>query len=129
MLSVESQKKLKTLKPKLAEVLTELSKIVDFTIIEGVRTPERQKELLAQGKSTTLNSKHIADPKDGLSSAVDIIVNPIKWDDSARNYYFAGFVRGYAEAKGVKLRNGSDWDGDFDVKDQTFNDLVHFELL
>ena len=41
---------------------------------------------------------------------------------------FAGYVQGVAEQLGIKIRWGGDWDSDFDFKDQTFNDLVHFEL-
>ena len=32
---------------------------IDFGVSEGVRTVERQKQLVAEGKSTTMNSKHI----------------------------------------------------------------------
>lgn len=31
----------------------------DFSVIEGLRSMERQRQLVAQGKSQTLNSKHI----------------------------------------------------------------------
>lgn len=42
----------------------------DFTLVEGLRSPERQASLLASGASRTLNSYHLAGP-DGLSRAVD----------------------------------------------------------
>ncbi|MGL5735297.1 MAG: M15 family metallopeptidase, partial [Beijerinckiaceae bacterium] len=32
---------------------------IDFTVIEGLRTVERQKELVAKGASKTMNSRHI----------------------------------------------------------------------
>ena len=41
---------------------------------------------------------------------------------------FGSFVRGVAYKMGVEIRWGGDWDGDFDLKDQTFMDLVHFEI-
>jgi hypothetical protein len=44
--------------------------------------------------------------------------------------YFAGFVMGLATAMnlGDRIRWGGDWDGDHELTDQTFDDLVHFEM-
>ena len=52
-----SRKRLKGVKPELVNVLNELIKIMDVTIIEGVRSQERQNELVAQGASKTKYSK------------------------------------------------------------------------
>lgn len=46
-----------------------------------------------------------------------------------RFYHFAGFVLATAARLGTPIRWGGDWDGDGDFMDQTFDDLVHFELL
>ena len=54
-----SKQRLKGVKPELVNVLNELVKIMDVTIIEGLRTEARQMELLAQGKSKTKYSKHL----------------------------------------------------------------------
>ena len=43
-------------------------------------------------------------------------------------YHFADYVRGIAEGMGIKIRWGSDWNGNFDLKDQNFYDLLHFEV-
>ncbi len=43
--------------------------------------------------------------------------------------YFAGLVRGIAVSWGVKIRWGGDWDMDGDLKDNSFDDLVHFEIV
>ena len=51
---------------KRAIQLTEM----DFVVIEGVRTLERQKELLADNKTQTLDSKHIT------GNAVDLLALP-----------------------------------------------------
>ncbi len=62
----------------------------------------------------------IAEPKYGL----------VRWKgvwNLCRFYYFAGFVMGTAAAMGVRLRWGGDWDGDTELDDQKFRDLVHFE--
>ena len=42
-----SRKRLKGVDAKLVNVLNELIKIMDVTVIEGLRSAERQKELLA----------------------------------------------------------------------------------
>jgi uncharacterized protein YcbK (DUF882 family) len=54
-----SKERLKGVDPRLVKVLNELIKIMDVTIIEGVRSKERQEQLLAQGKTKTKYSKHI----------------------------------------------------------------------
>ena len=69
-------------------------------------------------------SKHNQEP----SLAVDVAPWPIDWNDSHRFYHFAGFVLGIAAALNIRLRWGGDWDSDFDLRDQTFFDLPHFEL-
>ena len=41
---------------------------------------------------------------------------------------FAGFVLGVANQMGINLRWGGDWDQDFEVQDNKFDDFPHFEL-
>ena len=48
-----SKERLKGVKPELVNVLNELVKIMDVTVIEGLRTKERQEELVASGASKT----------------------------------------------------------------------------
>jgi len=110
----------------MARLVTLVAEHMNISLIEGVRTLERQKELLANKKTTTLNSKHLPNYQ-GNSGAVDMAPYPIDWDDTHQMYMFGGFVRGVAVSNGIPIRAGQDWDGDFDLKDQTFNDLVHFE--
>lgn len=57
--SQRSENNLKGVKPQLVAVVRralELSS-VDFGITEGLRTQERQKQLYAEGKSQTMNSR------------------------------------------------------------------------
>ena len=69
--------------------------------------------------------------------AVDVAPYPIEWKNTKRFYHFAGFVKGaFRElqnsgeiSKNWKLRWGGDWDSDNDLDDQSFMDLVHFELV
>jgi hypothetical protein len=55
--------------------------------------------------------------------------------DLEQIYHFVGFVQGVASKlydQGLilhKLRSGADWNDNKNIKDQTFNDLMHFELI
>lgn len=95
----------------------------DCTILEGRRSKERQEQLVAEGKSKTLLSKHL------IGRAVDVMPYPVDWNDTKRNYAFCGYVRGIADMLGVKVRAGHDWDMDWQFKDQTFHDVPHWELV
>lgn len=131
--SRSSATKLQTCHKDLQTIFEEVIKYVDCTILEGARTLERQKELVKEGKSKTLKSMHIPGAN-GVSMAVDVAAYPIDWDDEGRNYLFAGLVLGIAKMLKYQgritheLRLGADWDRDLDTDDQTFDDLVHFEL-
>ena len=95
----------------------------DCSIIYGLRTEAEQARLVAQGLSKTMNSKHL------VGKALDIAPYPIDWNNTKRFYYFAGMVLAVAKEMGLKIRWGGDWDMDNDLDDQTFMDLVHFELI
>ena len=105
----------------------------DHSLIEGFRPHERQDHLFATGKSKVAwpNSKHNTWPSD----AVDAIPYPFKseWWNSEKYFHvwaeWGSWVKGFAAANGVLLRWGFDWDGDFDLKDQTFYDGPHFEVV
>jgi len=77
------------------------------------------------------NGKHNTTP----SMAADIAPYPIDWEDSGRFYFFAGYVscvavKLFAEGKIThRVRWGGDWDSDRHMDDQSFDDLVHFELV
>ena len=117
-----SKQRLKGVDTKLVNVLNELIKIMDVTIIEGLRTQERQDELVAKGASKTRYSKHIQ------GKAVDLAPYPIDWEDRERFHYMGGMVRGLAEQLNVPVRWGGDWDSDGEIKDNSFDDLVHVEI-
>jgi len=72
-LSKKSLDKLITVEPKLQSVVRraiELTK-VDFGVIEGIRTVERQEELVAKGASKTMKSKHIEGRAVDLMAYID----------------------------------------------------------
>ena len=120
--SKQSLARLNSTDERLVRVFTEVVKHFDCTILEGKRTVDRQKMLVQQGKSKTMNSKHL------LGKAVDVAPYPIDWNDRERFTYFAGYVMGIAAKMGIKLRWGGDWDRDTQVKDNSFDDLPHFEI-
>ena len=117
-----SRERLRGVDTKLVNVLNELIKMMDVTVIEGLRSAERQEELLAQGATKVKYSKHME------GKAVDIAPYPIDWKDRDRFYYMGGMVRGIAKQLGVNIRFGGDWDSDGETKDNNFDELVHIEL-
>lgn len=122
-----STKRLATCDEKLQRVFQRVVQTIDCTILKGHRNKEEQDAAFASGNSQLKwpNGKHNKLP----SKAVDVIPYPIDWDDRERMTLFAGFVLGVAEEMGVRLRWGGDWNMNWEVGDNDFDDLVHFELL
>lgn len=87
---------------------------VDFTVIEGVRTKERQAELMKQGFTRTLNSRHI------IGEAVDIVPLPVDWNNPKPFGLVAEAMKRAAEELGAKITWGGDW--------KTFKDLPHYQI-
>ncbi len=125
--SEKSLAKLETCDPRLQRVLQAVVAEFDCTVLEGHRDPERQNQMVAEGKSKTLwpHSKHNSQP----AMAADVAAWPIDWEDRERQTLFAGYVMATAKAMGIDLRWGGDWDRDTEVKDNRFDDLVHFEIV
>lgn len=130
--SQKSLEQLATCHPDLQTLFNVVIKYFDCTVTEGFRDATAQNKAFAEGKSKLKwpNGNHNKSP----STAVDVYPCPIDFNDTRRFYYFAGFVLGIAKqlkAEGKishSIRWGGDWDSDTEVKDNTFNDLVHFEL-
>lgn len=122
-----SQEKLATCDPRLQKVFNEVIKHFDCTVIEGHRGEEAQNKAFAEGKSKLKypQGKHNKIP----SLAADVLPYQIDWNDTNRMRYFAGFVVGIAATMGIKLRWGGDWNQNTELKDNSFNDLPHFELV
>ena len=114
---------LKGVNTKLVNVLNQTIKHFDFSVIEGLRSLETQKEYIDKGVSKTMDSKHL------VGRAVDIAPYPVDYDNIKRFIYLGGFILGVASQLGVKLRWGMDWDMDTYVKDTKFIDAGHFEMV
>lgn len=125
--SARSLARLGTCHPDLQMVFKAVIEFLDCTIIEGYRGEETQNEMFRTGKSQLEwpQGNHNVLP----SEALDAAAYPIRWKDRERATLFAGFVLGFARALGVELRWGGDWDKDWEVKDNNFDDLWHFELV
>ena len=122
----KSRERLSTCNDKLQKVFNEVIKHVDCSVLEGHRSKDRQNKLYEEGKTKVKypNGRHNRQP----SSAVDVTPYPVDWKDRERQTLFAGFVIGVASQMGIKLRWGGDWDQDFQVEDNRFDDFPHFEL-
>lgn len=88
----------------------------DFAVAEGLRSPTRQQRLVDEGKSKTLNSRHLT------GHAVDIVVlidGEACWDfDKYKEV--ADHIKEVAEELAIPIKWGGDW--------TTFRDGPHFEL-
>ena len=119
-----SKERLESCHPDLQKVLNEVVKTFDCTVTQGHRKVAEQEKLFKEGKTKVKFSNHNYYP----ALAVDVTPYPVDYENTDRHYYFGGYVLGIAKSMGINLRWGGDWDGDRETKDQTFNDLVHFEI-
>ncbi|MFC0178984.1 M15 family metallopeptidase [Thorsellia kenyensis] len=118
---------LKGVHPDLVKVVTlALHKsTVDFRVIEGLRTKERQRDLFAKGASQTMNSRHIT------GHAVDCapwINGTIPWKDKPKFKAISDAMFEAAKELGVHIRWGGDWNENGRSDDERFYDGPHFEL-
>ena len=125
--SKKSLARLTTCDSRLQQVFQQVVQNFDCTIIEGHRNEERQNRMVDEGKSQVRwpDGKHNTEP----SLAVDVCPYPVVRDDRERQTLFAGYVLATAKAMGIDLRWGGDWDRDTEVRDNSFDDLVHFEIV
>jgi len=121
-----SRKRLSTCDDRLQKLFNEVIKNVDCSVLEGHREKDRQNKLYEEGKTKVRypNGRHNRQP----SSAVDVTPYPVDWKDRERQTLFAGFVIGVANQMGINIRWGGDWDQDFQVVNNRFDDFPHFEL-
>jgi len=97
----------------------------DFMVVEGVRSPERQRQLYAQGRTApgpkvtwTLNSNHFK-KSDGYGHAVDLVPYPVDWDDIDKFKAISLAMFDAAQELCVKIEWGGNW--------KKNKDYPHFE--
>lgn len=105
--------------PKLVSITKralELTK-VDFGVIEGLRTVERQRELVKSGASQTMNSKHLT------GHAVDVLAyvnGKGLWEPWSLYEQINEAFQAAAREHRTKVTWGGSW--------KTLKDGVHFEI-
>ena len=132
-LSKRSLNNLNGVHPDLVKVVKRALEIsdIDFTVVEGLRTIEKQKEYVAKGASKIMKSYHLKQ-KDGYGHAVDIYP------------YYNGSVQVNAPlSEFKKIANammkagneydvivtwGADWDRDGNIKEHSFIDSPHYQI-
>lgn len=122
--SQRSETNLKGVNPDLVRVIRRALELttVDFIVIEGLRTQARQKELVATGKSQTMNSRHLT------GNAVDIIPVNTTWNIEEFKPLLKA-VKQAADEQGLKLRFGINWKNDPSLPIETrFIDAPHIEI-
>lgn len=126
-----SEAQLKTCHPLLQQVLREAILIFDFSVVEGYRGKVAQDAAYAKGFSKVRfpNGNHNKSP----SLAADIAPYPIDWSEKRgaieRFVFMQGVVWACAERLGIKVRLGLDWNRNLDMRDETFRDYPHIELV
>ncbi len=98
---------------------------VDFTVIEGKRTKQRQAELFKQGATKTMNSRHLTGHAVDLAPLID---GKIPWDNKMPFNDVAKAMFRAAKELNVTIRWGGDWNENGRSDDERFYDGPHFEL-
>lgn len=126
-LSQRSRGRLTGVHPDLVRVVERAIEIteIDFGVTEGLRSVERQKELVAAGASKTMRSRHLT------GHAVDLVAyigSEVRWDWPLYRKIAEAMNRA-ADELGVNIVWGGDWDDDGDESDEHgLRDGPHFQL-
>jgi peptidoglycan L-alanyl-D-glutamate endopeptidase CwlK len=117
-LSQRSLDRMKGVDERLVNVVKRAIEIseIDFVVTEGLRTKERQAQLLKAGATRTMNSKHIVGKAVDLAAIVD---GSVRWDWPLYAK-LADAMKRAAEILNVEIEWGGDW--------ITFKDGPHFQL-
>ena len=117
-LGPRSLMRLKGVHPDLVKVVQHAIDIsdVDFTVLEGLRTIERQRELVKAGASQTLKSRHLTGHAVDLAAWVD---DQVDW-----SWPLYDKIAKAMKSAAADLKIPLEWGGDF----KTFKDGPHFQL-
>lgn len=117
-LSIRSLTKLHGVHPDLVKVVKRAIEItdVDFVVLEGLRTNERQAALVKAGASRTMDSRHITGHAVDLGAWVD---RRVAWDWPLYHQLADAMLCAAKELK-IPIVWGGNW--------KSFPDGPHFEL-
>lgn len=145
-----SSLKLRSCSSNIQFLLGETIKVIDFSVLTGHRNREEQNALYPKytklrwpkGKHNSFPSKAVdvapyIKPY-GVLTGSDQQIKEIRKITKcsyrqANDFVIKAYARliGYIECMsyvhGISIRTGIDWDGDFDMLDQSFHDLGHIE--
>lgn len=95
---------------------------IDFTVLEVLRSADRQRVLFAKGATKTMKSRHLPHPVDGKSRAGDIapLINGVVSWDWPLYHRLAKIIKEAARLENVPIEWGGDW--------RTFKDGPHWQL-
>ena len=118
VLGTVSKNNLKGVHPDLVKVVEKAITLteIDFRVTEGLRSKARQIELVNNGASKTLNSRHIT------GHAVDVVAligGSVRWDWPLYDKIAKAFKQAAKELN-IPIVWGGDW--------KSFKDGPHFEL-
>jgi len=124
-----SKERLEGLHPDLILVIKKAITLttVDFTVLEGMRSEARQRELFVSGASRTMNSRHLT------GHAVDLgawVAGGVRWDWPLYDEIGIAMKRAadmplkiwmsFSPDQKIKIEWGGDW--------RSFRDGPHFQL-
>lgn len=117
-LSQRSLSRLEGVHPDLVKVVRRAIELttVDFMVTEGLRTRERQRQLVNAGASRTMNSRHITGHAVDVAALVD---GEVRWDWPLYATISKAFKQA-ANELGVPITWGGDW--------KSFRDGPHYEI-
>jgi peptidoglycan L-alanyl-D-glutamate endopeptidase CwlK len=133
VLGSRSRARLTGVHPDLVKVVERAIKLtdVDFTVLEGVRSLNRQQQLVKAGASKTMRSRHLT------GHAVDLgayVAGEVRWDWPLY-LKIATAVQKASAATGIPIRWGGTWkplsatpEITTKVLSKSFPDGPHFEL-
>jgi hypothetical protein len=123
--SKRSRTRLDSCHPKLIELVEEMLKWVDVTVICGHRGRKAQMIAVQENKSDAPwpQSKHNKKP----SLACDIAIYPIDWGSKRSFFLLANLMLAEAFKRGINLRWGGAW-REYPNTPKMRMDLGHYEI-
>lgn len=117
-LSERSLRRLEGVHPDLVRVVKRAIEItpVDFAVTEGLRTKEKQEQLVKAGASKTMRSRHLTGHAVDLAA---VIGSEVRWDWALYSQIATAMKKAAYELD-VPIEWGGDW--------KTFKDGPHFQL-